>query len=124
MNLTRLLLIHAIVTGAAGVVLIGAPKLIPGVVGIQLPVSAYLISYLLGAAEVSLAVLSYLSTKLSDQQALRVVCLTFVVFHGLTALVEVYAFVQRARAQVWVNVLVRVVVVGAFIYYGFGRKCN
>lgn len=117
MNLTRLLLFHAIVTFAAGVVLIVAPGVIPGVVGIQVDPRGHLLCYLLGASEVSLALLSYGSRTLSDRRALQLVCLTFVVFHGLTALVEVYAFTQGISANVWGNVVVRVVVAGLFMYY-------
>lgn len=122
MNLNRLLLIHAIVTFAAGVVLIVSPKLIPASVDITLNPDAYLICYLLGACEVSLAVLSYYSASLKDRQALQLVCLTFIVLHGLTAAVELYALTQRAGSGLWANVTVRVVVVGLFSYYGFIRQ--
>ncbi|GAB3643375.1 hypothetical protein [Spirosoma arcticum] len=112
-TLTRLLVFHAIVTFAAGVVLIVAPGVIPGFMGIQVDHPANL----LGAAEVGLAVLSYCSRKLSDRQALQVVYLTFIVFHSLTALLEVYTLTQGGSTKIWGNVALRIVVTGLFIYY-------
>lgn len=122
MNLTRLLTLHALVTFAAGVVLIVAPGVIPGFVNIQVDRRTYLLCYLLSASELSLAALSYFSRKLSDRQALQLICLTFIVFHSLTAVVEVYAFSQGASARIWANVLVRMIVTGLFFYYGFAQK--
>jgi multisubunit Na+/H+ antiporter MnhC subunit len=55
MNLVKLLLIHAIVTFAAGVVLLVAPDLIPRTVGIRITSSVYLVCYLLGTSELGLA---------------------------------------------------------------------
>lgn len=122
MSLPRLLTLHALVTFAAGVVLIVAPGVIPSFVGIQVDHQANLLCYLLGASELSLAVLSYFSRKLSDKQALQLICLTFIVFHSLTAIVEVYAFSQGASARIWANVLVRMIVTGLFFYYSFTQK--
>ena len=122
MNLSRLLTLHALVTVAAGIVLVVVPGVIPGFVGIQVDHQVNLLCYLLGASEMSLAALSYFSRKLSDRQAIRLVCLTFIVFHALTAIVEVYAFRQGASARIWANVLVRLIVTGLFFYYGFTQK--
>ena len=118
MNLNRLFLVHAVVTFAAGVVLLVAPAVIPGTVGIQLNPNAYLLCYLLGAAEISLAVLSYLGRELADRQGRRLVCLAFIVFHSLTALAEIYAFTDGVSLAIWANVAVRVLVISLFFYYG------
>ena len=122
MNLNRLLLVHAFVTMAAGVVLLVAPAVIPGTVGIQLNPTANLLCYLLGAAEISLAVLSYFARNLANGQARQLVCLTFIVFHGLTVLIEIYAFTEGLSFCIWANVVLRVLIIGLFIYYG--RKIN
>ena len=118
MNLTRFLILHAIVTFAAGVVLIVAPGAIPGTVDIPVNHQTNLLCYFLGVGEISLAVLSYFGRKLSDGQALQLICLTFIVFHLLTALVEIYAFIQGGSAKIWANVILRLLVTGLFIYYG------
>ena len=124
MNLNRLLLVHAVVTLAAGMLLVVAPAVIPGTVGIQLNPNASLLSYLLGAAEISLAVLSYFGRKLTDRQGRQLVCVTFIVFHWLTAFVEIYAFTQGISVVIWVNVAVRALVTGLFVYYGLIRTTS
>jgi hypothetical protein len=118
MNLTKLLIIHAIVTLAAGIALIVAPDLIPSAVDIHIDPSAYLMCYLLGASELGIAFLSYYSKDLDDTQALRLISWTFIVFHASTAIVEVYAFMQGLSAAIWGNVALRVLVTILFAYYG------
>ena len=124
MSLTFLLLLHAIVTFIAGVVLIVAPNFIPGAIGIQLEPSQFMVPYLLGTAEIALAFLSFYARKLTDAQALRLVSATFIVFHASTALVEFLAFVQGASAGVWGNIAVRALVVILFAYYGLMQRKN
>ena len=72
MNLAKLFIIHAIVTFAAGAVLIVAPDLIPRAVNIHVDPSSYLVCYLLGTCELSLAVLSYSSRTLKEVNGLRI----------------------------------------------------
>lgn len=122
MNLSRLFVLHAIVTFAAGVVLIVAPELIPGAVGITIDPSVYLVCYLLGASEIAIAFLSYYAKNLTDQPALRLISLTFVVFHPVTAVVEVFAFMQGVSAAIWSNVALRVIAVILFGYYGLRQS--
>jgi hypothetical protein len=120
-SLARLLRIHAALTLAAGVVLVVAPGLIPGAVGVAVAPPAYLVCYLLGAAELALAVLSFGAARLADPDALRLVAACFVVFHLATAALEVYAFAQGASAAIWVNVAVRTSAAALFAYYGVHR---
>ena len=89
MNLSRLLLLHAIITLAAGIVLIVTPQLIPGTVGIHLPHDAYLLSYLLAGSELGLSVMSFYGRSLTDVKALRVICLTCIVLHTSSGILEV-----------------------------------
>jgi hypothetical protein len=121
MNLSKLLIINAIATLAAGVVLFVAPNLIPSAVGIHIDRSAYLITYLLGSSEIAFAALCYYGRGLKDSQALRVIVLTCIVFHAISGVAEVYAFVQGVSAAVWWNVALRVVMVVLFLYYGLYR---
>lgn len=118
MNVAKLLLIHAIVTFAAGVVLLVAPDLIPRTVGIRVDSGVYLVCYLLGTSEMGLATLSYSSRTLKDAQSLRVVSLSFIVLHASTAAVEVYAFLQGVSPIIWANIALRILVVMLFLYYG------
>ena len=61
-------------------------------------------SYLLGAAELSLAYLSYHAWGLTDAKSLRLICLAFIVLHAATAMVELLALAQSAQTALWANV--------------------
>jgi hypothetical protein len=106
--------VHGIITAAAGAVLILAPQAIPAAVGIALPQGAYLVAYLLGAVEISVAVLSIATAWITDSVSIRVIALVFVIMHIVTALVEILAIAQGASGLVWLNVAFRVVVAGVF----------
>jgi hypothetical protein len=118
LNLSKLLLIHGIITLAAGIVLVASPTLIPGTVNIQITSNQYLLCYFLGAAEFALAYLSFFSRNIKDTQVLRLVSSTFIVFHSITALLELYAFIRGTDPKILGNIAVRVLIVILFIYYG------
>src|SRR5215213_8548012 len=84
--LRTLLLVHALLTLAAGIVLAGLPAAIPRSVGIAVNKSQYLICYFLGAAELAVAYLSFASRNLKDRSALRVIITSFIIFHLATAI--------------------------------------
>ena len=121
MNLRILLLLHALVTLAAGIVLIIAPSLIPGTIDVHLNSDAYLLSYFLGAAELSIAYLSFFSRRSNDTQVLRLVTSTFIVFHSATGIVELYAFVEGVSSKILLNVSLRIVIIILFGYYGYNK---
>jgi hypothetical protein len=104
-----LFIAHGIVTAAAGIVLIAAPGLIPSAVSIELAPDANLLPYLLGAVELSVAALSVGAIRLRDDSAIRLIAVSFVVLHAVSALVEVLALVQGADPLLWGNVVLRVV---------------
>lgn len=122
MNLRKLLVIHAVITLAAGIVLVLAPNFIPRTVGIHVDSQAYLICYFLGAAELGLAFLSYYARTLRDAEALRLIVWTFIVFHASTAALEIYAFTQGLSAIIWANVAVRVIAVILFAHVGLSKQ--
>jgi hypothetical protein len=122
MNISRLLIAHAIVTGAAGIVLIWDPGLILGLMGVELASRAFVVCYLLAAAELSLSILSYLGSSLDDPGAIRTVSLTIITFHAASALVESYAAVQAPRPALWVNIIFRLITVFLFFRYGIFRS--
>jgi len=113
-----LFFLHGLITLAAGVVLIVDPNLIPGIVGIHLSSSEYLVPYLLGTAELCIATISLGASRLVDELALRTVAWSFVVLHGSTALIEIYAYTQGLDAIIWGNIALRVVVAALFVYFG------
>ena len=112
---------HAIVTAAAGVVLIVAPAAIPAAVGIDLPREANLVAYLLGAMELAVAVLSMAVIAVTDRAAVRLIAMVFLVMHAVTAVVEVIAIADGASQLVWANVALRVVVAALFALVAFRR---
>lgn len=118
MILRWLLVFHAVVTLAAGVVLFGWPAAIPGTVGISLAPNSYLLCYLLGAAEIGIAFLSFATRKLQDRAALRIISGTFVVFHLTTAAGELWAYIQGLMPLIIGNILLRLIIAFLFIFYG------
>lgn len=119
MNLSKLCLAHAIITFAAGVVLVAAPALIPSTVGVHLNPNEYLLAYLLAGTELGLAALSYNGRNLRYPEVRRVVVVPCIVVHASSAALEFFAFAQGVSSVIFVNVFVRIIVVGSFVYYGF-----
>ena len=124
MVLRKLLIAHAIVTFAAAMTLIVTPEFIPKTVGIQLDPDAYLLSYFLGAAELSIAYLSFFAARLKDVNALKLICTSFIVFHLSTAAVEVYAFTQGVSAVIWGNVVLRLLISVLFVRFGLQKTAR
>jgi hypothetical protein len=86
-------------------------------VGIVIAPSAFLLCYLLAAAELSIGIVSWGARHLTDTKALRLVAASFVVFHGASAILELWAFVNGLSARILANVVLRVVAVTLFAYY-------
>lgn len=121
-SLKLLLTIHAIVTLAAAIVLIVAPAVIPKTVDIAINHDQYLLSYFLGAAELGIAYLSFRSRKINDAYALRIIVISFIIFHAATGLLEIYALSRDTSPKIIVNILLRIAMVGLFCYYGICKK--
>jgi len=119
MNINKLLIIHAIITLAAGIVLIAAPTLIPATVNIKIAPNEYLLCYFLGAAEIAMAYLSFFSSKIKEPGTLRLISSTFIIFHLVTGMVELYAFLQGVSPKILLNIILRILIVVLFIYYGY-----
>jgi len=110
--------IHAILTFAAGVVLVAVPAAIPGAVGIHVEPGAYLLCYLLAAAEFSISTLSWGARTITDAKALRVIVIACIVLHLASGLLEIYAFTGGLSGAIWGNVTLRALVVALFAYLG------
>jgi hypothetical protein len=118
MNLRALFGIHAVVTFAAGVVLVVAPAAIPNTVGIHVEPSAYLLCYLLAAAEFGFSALSWAARTITDASALRVIVMACIVLHAASGVLEIYALAEGLNAAICVNVAVRAVIIALFINFG------
>lgn len=121
MNLYRLLSFHAIITLAAGLVLIFAPASIPATVGIKLEEDQFLLCYFLAAAELAIAYLSFYSRKVVDPLFLHLITMTIIIFHAATLLLELYALHNGLSAKIIANMIARGVIIGLFYYYGITR---
>jgi hypothetical protein len=119
-GLRILFAIHAVLTFAASVVLVLEPTAIPSAAGIHVEPSAYLLCYLLAAAELGISVLSWGARTITDIKALRLIVVSFMIFHAASGALEIYAFAGSTNAVIWANVVVRIFVIGLFAY--FGRK--
>jgi hypothetical protein len=114
--LPLLFILHAVITAAGAAVLIVVPTAIPAFVDIPLAPSQYLLTYLLGAAELTVAVVSFGAARLRDVASVRLIVAAFVTLHLTSAAVEVlYALVASAHWIVIANVGVRLVFAGAFL---------
>jgi hypothetical protein len=111
--------LHGLVTAAAGVVLFVAPRAIPAAVGVDVPDDARLVPFMLGAAELAVAALSFGGARLSDRRSLLLLVVVLITFHLATALAEVYAFALGGVSPgIWANVAVRLVVSVLFAFAG------
>jgi hypothetical protein len=104
-TLRLLFTLNAIATIAAAIVLVLAPTAIPRTVGIIITPSAFLLCYLLAAAELCIGVVSWGARELTDAKALRVVVTSFIVFHGASAIFELWAFTEGLSGRIWANVV-------------------
>jgi hypothetical protein len=121
MVLRLLFTVHATLTVAAGIVLVIAPAAIPHAVGIIVTPPAFLLCYLLAAAELCIGLISWGARNLTDTHAIRLIATSFIVFHGASALLEIRAFMAGVSSGIWANVVVRFVAVAFFSYYGLVR---
>ncbi len=120
MNLRILFAVHAILTFAAGVVLVVSPGAIPGAVGIHVEPGAYLLCYLLAAAEFGVSALSWGARRIKDTESQRIVIIAFIVWHAVSGLLEIYASAAGGlNVAIWANVAFRILVIALFTCYGF-----
>lgn len=118
MNLQKLFFLHAVITLAAGIVLMVVPAFIPATVNINITPNEYLLCYFLAAAEFAVAYLSFSSRKIKDKYSLRIISISFIVFHTTTGLLEAYALMQGVSSKIVGNIVLRIIVVILFYYYG------
>ena len=110
------LLAHGLITLLGAIVLTAFPAAIPSAVGIDLQRPDYLLVYLVAAAELAVAVLSFGATRLTDPTALGLVVTTLVVLHGASGILDlVYMAVAGASGMLIANTVARFTVVAVFL---------
>jgi hypothetical protein len=118
--MTRLLRIvllgHGLITLAGAVVLVASPAALPAAVGLDLHRADYLLAYLVAAAELAAAVLSFGAMRLTDRTALRLVVVTLVVLHGASGMLNVLYLGQTGASGVLVvNTVARALAVAVLL---------
>jgi hypothetical protein len=108
--------LHGLITLAGAVVLMVFPKAIPSMVGITITRPDYLLVYLVAAAELAVAVLSFGAIRITDWAALRLIVTTLVVLHSASGVLDiVYMALTEPNATMISNAVLRFVVVAVFL---------
>ena len=108
--------LHGLITLAGAVVLMVFPKAIPSMVGVTITRPDYLLVYLVGAAELAFAVLSFGAIRLTDWSALSLIVATLVVLHATSGVLDiVYMTLTQANATMISNTVLRFAVVTVFL---------
>lgn len=118
MNIHRILLMHSIMTCAAGLMLIIFPSVIPSTVDVHVQKNQYLLCYLLAAAEFAIAYLSFSSRKIKDYTILRPIIVTLIIFHAFTMVLEIVAITNGISLTLIGNIVARGVIVTLLSYFG------
>ena len=110
------LFVHGLITLAGAIVLTAFPTAIPSAVGITIARPEYLLVYLVAAAELAVAVLSFGATRLTDPAALGLVVTTFAVLHGASGILDlVYLGLTETNGTLIGNAVLRFTVVAVFL---------
>jgi hypothetical protein len=108
--------IHGLITLAGAVVLTAFPTAIPSAVGITITRPDFLLVYLVAAAELAVAVLSFGATRIIDWAALRLIVTTLVVLHSASGVLDiVYMALTEPNATMISNTVLRFAVVAVFL---------
>ena len=114
--LRAVFVVHGLITLAGAAVLMVFPTAIPSAVGITLERPDYLLVYLVAAAELAVAVLSFGAARLTDPDALRLIVATLVVLHLTSGILDlVYMGITQVNATMIANSVLRFTVVVVFL---------
>ena len=114
---STLLLAHGVITAAAGVCLIVAPATIPRVVDIPIPGNAFLLSYLIAAAEFGYSWLSLWGARSADASVVRGVFLACLIFHAASGVLEIVALLRGVSPRLGLNVAARILIIILFVHF-------
>lgn len=104
--------LHGLITLAGAIVLMAFPRAIPSMVGITLSRPDYLLVYLVAAAELAVAVLSFGAIRITDRAALGLIVTTLVTLHAASGVLNiVYMALTQQDATLTANTVLRFAVV-------------
>jgi hypothetical protein len=108
--------IHGAITLAGAFVLAVFPTAIPSAVGITVTPPEYLLVYLVAAAELAVAVLSFGAIGVTDWSALRLIVTTLVVLHLVSGVLDlVYMGQTEVNGTLIANTVLRFAVVAVLL---------
>ena len=114
--LRAVFLVHGLITLAGFVVLAVFPAAIPSMVGITLLRSDYLLVYLVAAAELAVAVLSFGAVRITDWAAVSLIVTTLVVLHATSGILDVvYMMLTHPNATMVSNTVLRFAVAAVLV---------
>ena len=114
--LRSVFVVHGLITLVGAIVLAVFPTAIPSAVGITVERPEYLLVYLVAAAELAVAVLSFGAARLRGPAALGLVVTTLVVLHGASGILDlVYMGMTKPNATIITNTVLRFTVVAVFV---------
>jgi hypothetical protein len=115
-TLRAVFFVHGLITLAGAVVLTAFPTAIPSAVGITITRPDFLLVYLVAAAELAVAVLSFGATRIIDWAALRLIVTTLVALHSASGILDiVYMALTEPNATMVSNTVLRFAVVAVFL---------
>jgi hypothetical protein len=113
---SRLFLLNGIFNVLGAVILVfGADRLSSA---LHLGTQADFLWHLLGACSLTLAVLSFYAGSFDEKKSTHAAVVTFMTFHGLAALVSIWAIADGIGVVVWGNTAIHLVFFVAFWYFG------
>ena len=108
--------LHGLITLAGAVVLTVFPTAIAAMVGITITRGDYLLVYLVAAAELAVAVLSFGAIRITDWAAVTLIVTTLVVLHATSGILDVvYMALTKPTATMVSNTVLRFAVVAVFL---------
>ncbi len=102
--MTRVLFaLQALISFASAVALVASPRLIPASVGVPVAPSAFLLCYLIGASELTLALVSTIGFRTRTDSTADVVVFYSIAFHLSSGLAGAYAVASGLPKAIWTN---------------------
>ena len=115
-TLRAVFFVHGVITLAGACVLTAFPTAIPSMVGITITRPDYLLVYLVAAAELAVAVLSFGAIRITDWAALRLIVTTLAVLHATSGILDiVYMALTAPNATMISNTVLRFAVVAVLL---------
>lgn len=123
MNLSKVFLANSVFALLGGLGLVFASKQLMEPYGISVDFGVVFVSQLMGSILLGIAVISYLASKLKDQESLRAISLGSLVAHAGSAVVGIYYYNDGSISSlIWIDVVLHLLFALAFWYYGIRKN--